>query len=534
MKHTNENKKIGRYHFDSINLFFTKQLQLRENLLKYMLMLALAVFFVGCNKDWLEVTPKGTELEENYYRNADEAFAGLVAIYDQVGGTSNGYINKFTVTLSASDDHFAGGGGPTDVNNLQVISNYTLDPATGPQGELWDRGFSGVFRANVLISKLPDIPMDENLKKRYMAESKFLRAYFYFDLVRFFKNIPLFKEPLSASDMYNVVQADPSDVYSFIIQDLQDAIADLPPTVPVDTEGGRATEGAASALLGKVYLQLEDYTLAAEQFNKVNGEPGGTSQFGYRLLPNFNDLWDFDNKQNSESIFTVNHTGKAQWDNWGCIACAEGNWINTMCAPRNYNRLDTIAPDYFSGWSFFVITNQLESFMQGDPRYDYTIADIQALEDDGLITYEKGYQNTGFFIKKFIPLQSDVNEGGNVFGNFDQNIYDIRLADTYLMEAEALVSSGGDISRAQSLLDAVRQRVGLESVPVSLEAIKNERRLELAGEGHRWFDLVRWGDAAEALAFKGFVAGRNEILPIPLLELENTLLEQNMEYGGTQ
>jgi starch-binding outer membrane protein, SusD/RagB family len=230
----------------------------------------------------------------------------------------------------------------------------------------------------------------------------------------------------------------------------------------------------------------------------------------------------------------VNHTDKAQWDNWGCIPCSEGNWINTMCAPRNYNRADTTAPDYFSGWSFFVITNQLENAMQGDPRYEFTIADVQVLEDEGLITYEKGYQNTGFFIKKFIPLQSDVNEGGNVFGNFDQNIYDIRLADTYLMEAEALVMSGGDLGRAQVLLDAIRERVGLPSVDVTMEAIKAERRMELVGEGHRWFDLVRWGDAAEDLAFKGFIAGRNEILPIPLLELENTLLEQNTEYGGNQ
>ncbi len=534
MKYQDTNKRTINSYSDRLYSNIIKPMQHSNIILKYLLVFALISLLNACKKDWLEVTPKGTELEENYYQNADEAFAGLVAIYDQVGGTSGGYINKFTVALSGSDDHFAGGGGATDVNNLQVLSNYTLDPATGPQGELWDRGFSGVFRANILISKLPDIPMSDDLKKRYMAESKFLRAYFYFDLVRFFENIPLFKEPISASEMYQVVQADPSEVYSFIIQDLKDAIEDLPPSVPVETEGGRATEGAARALLGKVYLQLEDYTLAAEQFIKVNGEPGGTSQFGYSLLPNFNDLWDFDNKQNSESIFSVNHTDKAQWDNWGCIPCSEGNWINTMCAPRNYNRVDTTAPDYFSGWSFFVITNQLENAMQGDPRYEFTVADVQVLEDEGLITYEKGYQNTGFFIKKFIPLQSDVNEGGNVFGNFDQNIYDIRLADTYLMEAEALVLSGGDLGRAQALLDAVRARVELPSVAVAMEAIKTERRMELAGEGHRWFDLVRWGDAEQALAFKGFVASRNEILPIPLLELENTLLEQNTEYGGTQ
>ena len=501
---------------------------------KYLLIVVIAFFLASCGKDYLEVPPKGTKLEENFYQNADDAFEALTAVYDQIGGTSGGYINKFTANLSASDDHYAGGASSTDVNNLQVWSNYTLDPATGPQGELWGRGFSGVFRANVLITKLPDIEMDENLKTRYLAETRFLRAYFYFDLVRWFENIPLFEEPLSAAEIYDVLQANPSDVYDLIVQDLIFAQEILPVTVDVVNDGGRATKGAAKALLGKVYLQLEQYDLAAQQFEEVNGEPGGTSQFGYSLLPNFDDLWDFDNKHHSESIFAINHTGEANWGNWGCIACAEGNWVNIMAGPRNYYRIDTVnAPDYNSGWSFFVITPELENLMDGDPRYNSTISNIQALEDSGFITYEKGYLNTGFFLEKFLPLKSDINEGGNIEANFDQNMYDIRLADTYLLEAEALVMSGTNLGRAQELLDAVRNRVGLPSVTVSLEAIKHERRMELVGEGHRWFDLVRWGDAPEELSFKGFVEGKHEVLPIPLLELENTKLKQNSEYGGS-
>ena len=502
--------------------------------IKITYLIAIAVFVSSCSNDYLDVKPKGTELEDNFYQNADDALEGLIAIYDQVGGTSGGYINKFTATMGASDDHYAGGANSTDLMNLQVWSNYTVEPATGPQGELWDRGFSGIFRANTLISKLPDIPMSEDLKTRYLAEARFLRAYFYFDLVRYFENIPLFEETLSADEIYDVVQAEPEAVYALIVADLTFAMQVLPITVAVEIDGGRATLGAAKALLGKVYLQQEKYDLAAEQFEEVNGIPGGTSQFGYSLLDNFEDLWVFDNKHNSESIFAINHTGMANWGDWGCIACAEGNWVNTMCAPRNYNRLDESAPDYFSGWSFFVLTPGLVEFMQGDPRYDATVADVQALEDDGLVTYEKGYQNTGYFIKKFIPMQTDVNPGGVDFGNFDQNMYDIRLADTYLLEAEARVMSGANLGRAQALLDAVRERVGLPSVPVSMETIKHERRMELVGEGHRWFDLVRWGDAATALADRGFVAGKHELLPIPLLELENTKLEQNIEYGGSQ
>lgn len=501
--------------------------------IKYLLTFAIIIVLGACSKSFLDVEPKGSELEENFYQNADDAFEGLVAIYDQIGGTSNGYINKFTASLAAVDDHYAGGGGPTDQVNIQAWSDYTLDPAIGPHIDLWARGFSGIFRANVLISKLPDIPMDDALRTRFMAESKFLRAYFYFDLVRWFENIPLFERPISGNEIYNVLQAPPEDVFNLIIEDLNIAIEGLPAAVNTAQWDGRATIPAAKALLGKVYLNRGDYAKAAQLFEDVNGEPGGTSSYGHRLLSNYDDLWKFDNKGNSESVFAVKATSKKNWDNWGCIACAEGNWLNTMSAPRNYNRLDTTAPDYFSGWSFFVITPELESVMNGDPRYNKSIVNVQALEDEGKITYEKGHMNTGYFLGKFLPMQSDASTGGIDFGNFEQDMYDIRLADTYLLEAEAHVMGGINMARAQALLDAVRNRVGLSSVPVSMDAIKHERRMELVGEGHRWFDLIRWGDAAQALAFKGFIQGKHEVLPIPLLELDNTLLKQNTEYGGS-
>ena len=151
-----------------------------------------------------------------------------------------------------------------------------------------------------------------------------------------------------------------------------------------------------------------------------------------------------------------------------------------------------------------------------------------SLKTSGDADYIEGYQNTGYFLKKFIPKTSDITTaGGSQELNYQQDDYVIRLADTYLLEAEAL---GGTGTRAQALLDAVRARVGLSSVPVSMAAIKNERRLELAGEGHRFFDLVRWGDAATKLASRGFVTGKNEIFPIPSSELQGTQLVQNPNY----
>jgi starch-binding outer membrane protein, SusD/RagB family len=318
-------------------------------------------------------------------------------------------------------------------------------------------------------------------------------------------------------------------VYAQIEKDLSEAIPNLPSTVSGD-QLGRLTKAAAQAMLGKVYLYDNKKTEAAAMLANVNGTPGQTNQYGNRLLPNFSDLWVFTNKFNTESILEACHTDKsnADWGWWGSSR-DEGNTASQMVGPRSYQKVDAVAPDiYPSGWSFNVWTQNFYDFIKNDPRFAATVLDVKALAAGGHANYIEGYQNTGYFLKKMIPMRSDIRTGGgSVELNFAQNDYIIRLADTYLLEAEAL---GGSGARAQALLDAVRARVGLTSVPVSMGAIKNERRLELAGEGHRFFDLVRWGDAATVLASRGFKAGKNEILPIPSQELQGTKLVQNPQY----
>lgn len=487
----------------------------------------------ACSDSFLELKPRGTDLESNYYRNRQEAYNGLVAIYDVVGFQSGSYTTKILATSAASDDHYAGGGGAADLPNLQAWSNYTINPAVGPQEDLWRKGYMGVSRANILLEKLPDIPMDENEKARFAAESKFLRAYFYFDLIRFFKNIPLIDHPLVGDEIYEVVQATPEEIYAFIEQDLNEAIPNLPITVSATSEAGRTSQGTARALLGKVYLQQEKFGPAAQQFAEVNGTPGQTSQYGYRLLSNYGELFNVSNKFNSESIFEISFTNTSVGD-WGCIECTEGNVLNILVGPRNYNG-SAGAPDYVSGWSFLPVTPNLFDAIHYDPRNSHTVINMDSLQSNGIASYEAGYMNTGFFLEKYAGRESNRWTGaGTPELNFPQNIYDIRLADTYLLEAEALVRGGGDLGRAASLLNAVRSRVGLGPVAATMDNIKRERRLELAGEGHRWFDLVRWGDAASALGGRGFVTGRHEILPIPLQEMDNTKIEQSREYGGTK
>lgn len=495
------------------------------------LLIAAITFLLGsCKKDFITLEPEGQFLTENYYADSAQAYAALVAVYDVLRKNAGGFENMITMMNAGSDDNYAGGGGPSDGAGIQGFSNYTLNPNIMP-ASFWNDHYQGIFRANTLLQKLPDVPMNDALKARFTAETKALRAIYYFNLVRMFKNIPLLLEPLAASDIYDVTQASSTSVYTQIEKDLNDAIPNLPSTITdLAAEAGRLTKGAAQAMLGKVYLYDNKKTEAAAQLSQVNGTPGQVNQYGNRLLTNFADLWVFTNKFNPESLIECVHSNQSHndWGFWGSSA-DEGNTAAQMVGPRSYKKIGPSAPDIITnGWSFNVWTQDFYDLVKTDPRFSATVLDMKALKAAGEADYIDGYMNTGYFLRKFIPRTSDITTlGGSQELNYTQNDYIIRLADSYLLEAEAL---GGTGSRAQALLDAVRARVGLASVAVSMNAIKNERRLELAGEGHRFFDLVRWGDAASKLSSRGFTAGKNEIFPIPSGELQGTKLVQNPNY----
>ncbi len=504
---------------------------MKEKVSSYLFIaVALMISLVSCDKGFIEVQPKGQFLSANYYSNKDQAFAGLVGVYDVMRKNSGGFENMITMMNAGSDDQVAGGGGSTDGAGIQGFNTFTLNAIIMPQS-FWSDYYQGIFRANTLLSKLTNVPMDATLKARFGAEAKALRAYYYFNLVIMFKNIPLLLDPLTATNMYDVVQATPTAVYTQIEKDLTEAIVDLPATVPVASEGGRLTKGAAQALLGKVYLYDGKNALAATQLAEVNGTPGGTSQYGYRLLTSFSDLWVVSNKFNTEAIIEVCHSsiGSSGWGNWGS-GSDEGNSVNVMVGPRSYSKpAGSTAPDLPSGWCFSTFTQDFYDVIKTDPRFQATVFDLKTLKAAGKADFIPGYQDLGYFLNKFLPRMADVSTGaGDQVLNYKQDTYAIRLADTYLLEAEALGATG---ARAQALLDAVRKRVGLPSVTVNLAAIKAERRLELAGEGYRFFDLVRWGDAAAKLASKGFVAGKDEVFPIPYRELQGTKLVQNPNYN---
>lgn len=503
---------------------------MKRNYYYIMMITAVAQIFSACNKDFLNVDLKATQVESNYYRNADEVYTGLIAAYDPLGweGGTGQYAN-FASLNAASDECYGGGGSASDVPYLNTMDAYKIDAANGPQLDFWQKDFAGVSRANTILTKLQNkVPdLDESLKNRYIAEAKCLRAYYYFELVRLFGNVPLFTAPIETDQIYNVTQAKPEEIYAQIEKDLTEAIAEtnLPDKVLAATEGARLTKGAAHALLGKVYLFEKKWAQAAQEFAEVNGTPGETSKYGYHLLANFADIFKPDNKFNSESILEITHTNIAA-SGWGNTSKVEGLIASTMFGPRSYN-----GPLYYSGWGGCPITPKLYNAIHDDPRFGATINDVDSMVKAGVASYVPGYQNTGHFVKKYAPLQQFANTGaGAKTLNYPQDYIEIRLADTYLMEAEALVQGGGDQVRATALLNAVRARVGLGPITATLENIYQERFLELATEGHRWYTLIRTGQAEKILGPLGFISGKNEWLPIPLQELSNTKLKQNPGY----
>lgn len=492
-------------------------------------LVVLALATGSCGEDFVTIQPEGLFNEENYYQTEEQAYSGLIAVYDVLRKNSGGFENMITMMNAGSDDFYAGGGSPSDGAGIHGFDNFTINELNVPRSYFGDY-YRGIAAANILIAKLENATFDEATKARFAAEARTLRAFYYFELVNLFGNIPLITEPIPTSEAFNIPQAPKADVYAFIESELLAAQGDLPSIIP-SSESGRVSQGAAKAILGKAYLFEGKWAEAAAQLADVNGTPGGTSMYGYQLVADFASLWSINNKFNSESILEVSHTNlsNAGWGNWGS-GSDEGNSVNQMIGPRGFSRPEgSPVPSYISGWSFNPVGVELRNLMVGDPRYAATILDMPALIAAGQASYSPADQDTGYFLKKFMPLTSETSTGGgNAELNYRQNTYWIRLADTYLMEAEALMNTG-NTARAQALLDAVRDRVGLAPVTVSLAAIYNERRIELAGEGHRFFDLVRTNQTSALTPF-GFVVGKNEILPLPFDDISNTLLEQNPLY----
>lgn len=479
----------------------------------------LATVSISCGDDFIERDIQYQITSDNYFNSEQEYYNALIAAYDLLHAT---YANVILGEI-ASDNTLAGGESASDVVGWQQVDQMIHTPVNSNLRDIWNWMFSGVNRANYIL-EFKD-KTDFEGKEQIIAEARFLRAYYHFELVKWFGGIPMKGDArFVLGDETVIPRSSAEEVYAAIEEDLLLAIEDLNPSAP---QVGRATKGAAQALLGKVYLYQNKFAESAAVLEEVI--QSGT----YTLVNDYNEIFEHSGENGPESVFEVQYT-EVQGASFDCLVCVEGNVAVGFSGPRNYS-----GPLFTSGFSFNIPTVEGASiFEDGDQREDVTILNMPEWSAETGATYGPGYNDTGFFNRKYIPRLRDPEVAQGDLNLTNPNNYRaIRYSDVLLMAAEALNRGGISDSRARQYLNIVVERAYgnsnnnvTASGDVLTSFIYEERRRELFGEGHRFFDLVRTGRAAAEI--EGFVPGKHEVFPIPLEEIQfsNGNWEQNPQY----
>ena len=467
-----------------------------------------STLLLSCSDDFVNVNSQD-ENSENFFNTEEDYQSALIGAYDLL---QSSYLNVMLGEI-ASDNTLAGGESATDVPGIQEIDDMIHTPINDQLRDIWNWMYGGVNRANYILEFKDKIDFPN--KSNVLGQATFLRAYYYFELVKFFGDVPLaVDQRLLFGDQNTIDRTPAAQVYAQIELDLIFAAENLPLT---QTQTGRVTKGAAQALLGRVYLYQNKFSLAAPVLDDV------INSGVYDLVADYSTLFENDNENNIESVFEIQYTD-VEGAGFGCLQCSEGNVAIGFNGPRNFN-----GPLFESGFSFNVPTQEVfDAFDQDDARREFAILDIVAFaqanadfNDGAGVTFTEGFEHTGYFNRKYIPRLGDTNIGDQNLTN-PNNYRAIRFADVLLMGAEAHNQGDGNDELARQYLNRVRLRTTLEDVNASgsalTQAIYNERRLELVGEGHHFFDLVRTGRAAQEI--EGFTAGKNELFPIPLVEIQ--------------
>lgn len=484
-------------------------------------LLILAVVFSGCKK-FIDYDPHQDYqiTADDYFKSADDYQKMVVGAYSPLQWLwANTVIGDV-----ASDNSVSGGENATDQIGFQQIDDYQITANNSYLTEAWKSCYEGINRVNYLQEN--KAKLDFPGKDALYGEAYFLRAYYYFELVKMFGDVPLFVDKrLTVSDSKKFSRSPKADVYKQIEADLATAIAVLPPT---NIQKGRITKYAAQALLGKALLYQNKFDAAAAMLENVANGP-------FSLVTNFGDIFLQAGENGPESVFEIQYSNASPFYDWSNPGRGQGNLAVQVCGIRNL----TGSSPYGQGWSTNLPTANLSSaYAAGDKRKDVTVLDIEAYKNANPqfnITYLVApYKNTGLYNQKYLPRKGETS--GQVELNYLNNFRTIRYADVLLMAAEAnnRATTPND-TKAQLYLNRVRQRAfgdqlhnNASNGPALKQAIWDERRLELALEGDRFFDLVRTGQAATKIT--GFAVGKNELFPIPQSEIDISGLKQNPGY----
>ncbi len=460
----------------------------------------------ACSDNFVDVKPT-SENSEDFFNTQEDYENALIGAYDLLQST---YLNVLLGEI-ASDNTLAGGESATDVPGIQQVDDMIHTPLNAQLRDIWNWMYSGVNRANYIL-EFKD-KTDFEGKDQIIAEATFLRAYYYFELVKWFGDVPLSVDKrIQFGEQFTIDRTPAANVYAQIELDLIFAADNLP---LVQNTPGRVTKGAAQALLGKAYLYQQKYDEASGVLESV------ITSNTYDLVSDYNTIFEEVGENNEESVFEVQYF-EGQGAGFGCLQCSEGNVAVGFSGVRNYT-----GPDFSSGFSFNVpVQEVVDAFEAGDSRKEVAILDIEAWATATGATFGTGYEHTGYFNRKYIPRTRSTDAQGDRNLTNPNNYRAIRFADVLLMAAEAFNrSTTPDDAKAQTYLNRVRERAFGTTAnnitatgDVLYENILQERRVELVGEGHRFFDLVRTGKAEQEI--DNFVPGKHELFPIPAIEIQ--------------
>ena len=445
----------------------------------------------ACQKDFLDLKPLSQPNVDNFYKTANDFGNAVNGAYDALQSSTQ-YGGDYNTIVEARGDNILDND-PSSGSGLRYNIDRFIEPTTNSVlRDTWGSLYTGINRCNLILDKIDAVNMDATLKARYKGEAQFIRGLSYFNLVRLWGKVPLVLTAGTTTEARSYTRNEVADIYAAIEKDLTAAGTGLPATY-TGNDVGRATSGAAKGMLGKVYVTEKKYDLAAAVLKDV------VNATTYQLLPNVGDVFLVTNKNNAELLFSV------KFKKGGLLGEGHGSWFGTSIG-------DPVEPSLRAAYS------------AGDKRLPLTV----------MIPVPTSINSVP---RKFYDELSATSDVGNDFQV-------LRFADVLLLYAEALNGVGyqatGD---AFTALNRVRTRAGVANYTAAQlptkeafqTAVINERRLELALESDRWFDLIRTGTAVEAIKVTGITMPAYRVLyPIPQSEIDvynnKTTFPQNTGY----
>ena len=495
--------------------------------------LASLAFALSCTSDFLTVeNPKAKPIEE-YFTTEQSVYESLVAAYAPLAWP-DWFGDKYTPVNIASDlmadQLWPGGGTATDFADMKALARFDADARYTLPG-LWSAAYSGVKRSNDVLQYIGWTKQAGNISddtaKRYEAEARALRVFYYNWLWKFWGNIPYYEVNLESPYLTEQIQAD--QVYNNIIADLEGAIALNALPMKASSENyGRVTKAMAYMLYAEMVMYQKDqsrYPKALQYMEEI------INSGNYALVDDYTGIFKESGEWSVESIWEINYKDDGAYRSWSSPLNAGGTVLPRLISPNGWAD-GTDGHD--NGWGFAPVRQETyDMFAAGDTRRDATCWNAAAVG-----SYKPRYQDTGLFLEKYVAHTGDNKDqiaDGDL--NWNNNLRIYRFSETLLNAAELLLSTNGDAAKAADYLNRVHHRAGLtDNLTATIDNILQERAYEFVGEGKRYWDLVRTGKAASVLVPDSYGYRTNswtenkKYLPIPQNEIDaaqGTLIQNN-------